>query len=139
MANRKPEPQLFTVKQIIEHGNNTLSSPDWTPARPLACPTFLEKIKLAWKVFKGEGDVLVWTNEVIHRPAPPEIMEEAPAPKKKIPNQSKGLEYADSVFSEVTPIINMSAEGMSSPFPYGDNRNMIFDAYMKGWNDCNEN
>lgn len=35
----------------------------WKPCRPVSAPTFRERVKLAWHVFTGRYDALVWPGQ----------------------------------------------------------------------------
>lgn len=35
----------------------------WQPARPISCPSLLERIRYAWWVFIGKADALTWPNQ----------------------------------------------------------------------------
>jgi len=35
----------------------------WIPARRIAYPTFVERIKLAWMVFTGKADAFKWPEQ----------------------------------------------------------------------------
>lgn len=59
----KNSPNSWKLKNLIDHCNNgpkTNIGDKWLPARPLGDYSFRTRLKYAWKVFKGECDVLEW-------------------------------------------------------------------------------
>ncbi|BDD79713.1 hypothetical protein [Burkholderia phage FLC9] len=58
-------PGVFTPEQFEKNNWQTHTSIDnvhWVPARPMGWQGFclLKRLKIAWKVFKGEYDALKW-------------------------------------------------------------------------------
>lgn len=55
-------PNIFTLNNLIEsiNINHANINNKWVPARPLGLPTFKSRLRLAWMVFTGKADVLIW-------------------------------------------------------------------------------
>ena len=50
----------FTVKELKGWSCDAEISGIWTPARPLGLGGLFYRIKMAWKVFTGKADIVVW-------------------------------------------------------------------------------
>ena len=63
----KGRPQLIDVREFqkgVLLSNQCLTSKyGWVPARPIANPSFVTRIKLAWMVFIGRADALTWPEQ----------------------------------------------------------------------------
>jgi hypothetical protein len=55
-------PVFWTLRQIKDYADNTQCQLNgrWVPARPRGYPSFLTRLRLAWMVFTGRADALVW-------------------------------------------------------------------------------
>lgn len=60
-------PNEWTIAGITKHikeGSQTLTHQGvWEPARPYGLYSMMYRIKLAWKVFTGEADALLWPDQ----------------------------------------------------------------------------
>ncbi|QXV74202.1 hypothetical protein [Rhizobium phage RHEph12] len=56
-------PNVITVRRLrAKNWPHTYSADDvWTPARPISCHTLIERIVIAWRVFRGRYDALDWS------------------------------------------------------------------------------
>lgn len=61
----KYHPNHITSLSMRDVIDTTTKMPggDWQPARPISCPTVLERIRLAWMVLIGKADALTWPNQ----------------------------------------------------------------------------
>ncbi|AUR87471.1 hypothetical protein NVP1101O_060 [Vibrio phage 1.101.O._10N.261.45.C6] len=53
----------LTASQVKNWNNDKNILGKWVPARPEGREGFLRRVKLAWKVFTGKADVLVWYHQ----------------------------------------------------------------------------
>lgn len=85
----KPEPRLWlsnnlhaylndpdTPKVGIEVRGQTL----WVPARAVGVASFMDKVRLAWLVFTGQADALMWTVASSSK-APDDMIRMSPVPE----------------------------------------------------------
>ena len=62
---RKQKPQLYTPEDVERVSTVALSDGRWVPARAIARPRTIgfSPLKLAWMVFTGKADVLIWDGQ----------------------------------------------------------------------------
>jgi hypothetical protein len=56
-------PTQISLWQAHEHAKGIVTTninSKWVPARPLGYQSFRSRLKLAWMVFTGRADALVW-------------------------------------------------------------------------------
>lgn len=56
-------PNVYAPEQFKDWDTSTsIDNEHWVPARPMGWPgiCFFKRLKIAWKVFKGEYDALKW-------------------------------------------------------------------------------
>jgi hypothetical protein len=60
-------PQLFQADDIRDSETQTQITRQgascWTASRPLSLPSLRTRLSLAWKVFTGQADALVWRGD----------------------------------------------------------------------------
>ncbi len=60
-------PYIWTLRSLITHCANGPKErqPDgaWTPARPLGLDSLGQRLRLAWWVFTGHADALLWSDK----------------------------------------------------------------------------
>jgi hypothetical protein len=60
-------PNVWTVQSLLDYTKDGPEAlmPDgtWQLARPYGYFSFLTRLSLAWKVFTGNADVLIWPNQ----------------------------------------------------------------------------
>ena len=58
----KHDPNYFTLEELLKSVNSAQAGINgkWVPARPVGFHSLWWNLKLAWLVFKGEADCLVW-------------------------------------------------------------------------------
>lgn len=58
----KSYPNYFTLRSLLDSVSNCSAhiNDKWVPCRPLGFQSLASRFRLAWKVFKGEADCLVW-------------------------------------------------------------------------------
>ena len=63
MAKAKQAPSLYKLEDLVkprEDGTLTQINGRWVPARPLGYDSLRSRLRHAWLVFTGKGDVLIW-------------------------------------------------------------------------------
>ena len=68
MKNFQKAPSQWHLRDLLEYcqkgGCSAEYTPGvWSPARPVGFYSWPERVKLAWKVFTGKADALVWGDE----------------------------------------------------------------------------
>lgn len=55
-------PQLWNTEGLIKYCSevSTCINGEWVPCRPLPFYSVTERFKLAWMVFTGKADAIVW-------------------------------------------------------------------------------
>lgn len=55
-------PNIWNLNSLFLHvsQNQAKINDEWVPSRPLGLYTIVNRIKCAWMVFIGKGDVLLW-------------------------------------------------------------------------------
>jgi hypothetical protein len=53
-------PNIISVKEIRTWNSDAELNGKWVPARPLGLDTLANRIRLAWLVFMGKADALIW-------------------------------------------------------------------------------
>lgn len=60
-------PQELQADTVKESSNQTQVTRQgrscWTAARPMSMPSLRTRLRLAWKVFTGQADALVWRGD----------------------------------------------------------------------------
>jgi hypothetical protein len=58
-------PNIMNADHLIRTGNEVMAEIDgkWVAARPLGFASFINRFLLAWMVFTGKADVVVWTGQ----------------------------------------------------------------------------
>lgn len=58
----KKAPTIIWLDVLLPHYNRPMTEIDgsWVPARPLGFFSIWHRIRCAWLVFTGKGDVLIW-------------------------------------------------------------------------------
>ena len=60
----KRAPSLWEFRQLQNYGElvgaEAQINGKWVPARPLGLGTIVSRLKLAWMVFTGKADAVVW-------------------------------------------------------------------------------
>lgn len=60
-------PSKYTLKSLLMHVSSgpkqLAASGEWVPCRPLGYASFFSRVKLAWLVFTGRGDVVIWPDD----------------------------------------------------------------------------
>jgi len=59
----KNYPNLWNVADLVKSTMEVrmaTSGHRWVPARPLGYSSFMSRVKLAWLVFTGKADAVVW-------------------------------------------------------------------------------
>ena len=58
----KKAPSIYKLNDLIQHVKETesLINGKWVPTRSLGLNTLRSRIRCAWIVFKGKGDVVIW-------------------------------------------------------------------------------
>ncbi|QIG74865.1 hypothetical protein EVC12_230 [Rhizobium phage RHph_I42] len=56
-------PNIIKVKRIRANNwpHTYAADGKWAPARPISCRTFIERVVIAWRVFRGQYDALDWS------------------------------------------------------------------------------
>lgn len=63
MAKRRPAPSVHRLEDLVgPQENATLKQINerWVPARPEGYCSLRSRLRHAWMVFTGKGDVLIW-------------------------------------------------------------------------------
>lgn len=55
-------PSLYKLRHLIDMQQQTKvqMDGDWVPARPLGLDTLTNRLRLAWLVFTGRADAVIW-------------------------------------------------------------------------------
>lgn len=58
-------PNIFTVKGLIDCATTTHTQINgkWVPCRPEGFDSFSSRVSLAWKVFTGKADAIIWPED----------------------------------------------------------------------------
>ena len=59
-------PQVYNLNDLLYQANDTQiesKSGKWIPARGSGFPSIRNRFRLAWMVFTGKGDVLMWPEQ----------------------------------------------------------------------------
>jgi hypothetical protein len=60
----KKYPYLWDFRELSVYIRNApkrdIGDGEWVPARPLACPSIFNRIRIAWLVFTGKADAFTW-------------------------------------------------------------------------------
>jgi hypothetical protein len=66
MLGMNRAPGLYNARQLMLTGMESqaqLPNGCWVPARPLGLFSFRSRLRLAWMVFTGRADALVWPGQ----------------------------------------------------------------------------
>ena len=53
-------PNIISVKELHSWNNDAEINGKWVPARPIGLHSLANRIRLAWLVFTGKADALIW-------------------------------------------------------------------------------
>lgn len=53
-------PGIHQVQDIVDNNTQVKINNKYVAARPLGYPSFFNRIKIAWYVFSGKADALIW-------------------------------------------------------------------------------
>jgi len=64
----KNAPTLWTLKRLVDYVNKgeclaETKTEGWVPARPLGYYSLSSRVKIAWKVFRGQADAVTWPTD----------------------------------------------------------------------------
>ena len=62
----KKYPSLYGLQTLVELSKANAKreiNGRWYPARPLGYPSFMQRLRCAWDVFRGYADAVVWPED----------------------------------------------------------------------------